>query len=84
MITRNNIDRLDKIVAHYAMQDFKRANPQPKRYANGKTNYKPYSLSPLTNEARKMLHLARKEMITPEEEREVKAYLLKHKMLFDM
>jgi len=24
MITRNNIDRLDKIVAHYAMQDFKR------------------------------------------------------------
>ena len=84
MITQNNIDRLDKIVAHYAMQDFKQANPNPKRYANGKSNYNPYSLSSLTNEARKMLHLARQETITPEEEGEVKAYLLKHKMLFDM
>lgn len=76
MITRNNIERLEKIVAYYAMQDYKRANPN-----GAKRN--PYTLSPLTNEAREMLAIARKTDITTEEENDVKAYLLKQKMIFD-
>lgn len=74
MITEENIKRLDDLVKKYAFQDFKRANPHMKMRHN------PYTLSPLTNEAREMLNLARKENITKEEEEEVKAYLLKKKM----
>lgn len=78
MITKNNIERLDKLVAKYAMQDFQRVNTTK----NGtiRKRHVPYSLSPLTNEAREMLILARKEDITKEEEEIVKAYLLKAKM----
>lgn len=78
MITKNNIERLDKLVAKYAMQDFLRVNTTK----NGtiRKRHVPYSLSPLTNEAREMLILARKEDITKEEEENVKAYLLKAKM----
>ena len=78
MITKDNIDRLDKLVAKYAMQDFLRVNTTK----NGtiRKRHVPYSLSPLTNEAREMLILARKEDITTEEEEIVKAYLLKKKM----
>ena len=78
MITKDNIDRLDKLVAKYAMQDFLRVNTTK----NGtiRKRHVPYSLSPLTNEAREMLILARKEDITIEEEEIVKAYLLKKKM----
>ena len=75
MITEENIKRLDNLVKKYAFQDYKRSNPHMK------TRHNPYTLSPLTNEAREMLRLARKENITKEEEEEVKAYLLKKKML---
>lgn len=75
MITKENIKRLDNLVKKYAFQDYKRSNPHMK------TRHNPYTLSPLTNEAREMLRLARKENITKEEEEEVKAYLLKKKML---
>ena len=75
MITKENIKRLDNLVKKYAFQDYKRANPHMK------TRHNPYTLSPLTNEAREMLRLARKENITKEEEEEVKAYLLKKKMI---
>lgn len=84
MITKRNIERLENLVEKYAMQDYKRANPKPKMYANGKTNHKPYSLSPGTNEAREMLHLARKKNITEDEENSVKTYLLKKRMAEDM
>ena len=75
MITQENIERLDKLVKKYATQDYKRAAPH---FAWG---HRSYTLSPLTNEAREMLQLARKENITKEEEESVKAYLLKKKML---
>ena len=75
MITQENIERLDNLVKKYAKQDYERANP----YFGWSHN--PYTLSPLTNEAREMLQIARKENITKEEEESVKGYLLKKKML---
>lgn len=74
MITEENIKRLNKLIAKYATQDYKRANPKPK--FNKRHN--PYTLSLLTNEAREMLHLACKENIAKEEI--VKGYLLKKKI----
>lgn len=79
-ITQKNIERLEDIVAYYAMQDYKRANPNPKMRKNGTVIHNPYSLSPATNEARAMLASA----IAGENVEEVKAYLLKHKMLYDL
>lgn len=80
MITQDNIIRLEQIVAHYAMQDFKRTNPNWRKYGSKRN---PYTLSPLTNEAREMLAIARKTNINIEEENSVKAYLLKQKMIFN-
>ena len=80
MITEKNIETLDSFVAKYAMMDYKRANPKPK-FRNEMPVHNPYTLSPDTNEAREMLHLARKTDITKEEEESVKAYLLKKKLI---
>lgn len=78
MITKKNIERLENIVKHYAMIDYLRAN----RLKNGKIRkkYRPYTLSPRTNEARRMLKISRKKEITKEEENFVKGYLLKAKI----
>lgn len=85
MITARNIEMLDNMVKKYALMDFFRANPKPlKRYRNGETNYVPYSLSPLTNEAREMLKLARQEEISREDEEKVKGYLLLKRMNGEM
>ena len=81
MITENNIVRLEKLVSKYAKMDYNRANPKGvKLYKDGRTSYKPYSLSPLTNEAREMLQLAQKDDISLEEESIVKSYLLSKKL----
>lgn len=81
MITENNLKRLDNLVAKYALMDYKRANPKRRIRKDGTVKHNPYTLSPLTNEAREMLTLARKKDITREEEEIVKAYLLKQKMI---
>lgn len=81
MITENNLKRLDNLVAKYALMDYKRANPKRRIRKDGTVKHNPYTLSPLTNEAREMLTLARKKDITQEEEEIVKAYLLKQKMI---
>ena len=81
MITENNLKRLDNLVAKYALMDYKRANPKRRIRKDGTVKHNPYTLSPLTNEAREMLALARKKDITQEEEEIVKAYLLKQKMI---
>ena len=84
MITPQNIQRLEKIVAHYAKQDYLRVNPKPKYdRKTGSPIRKPYALSPETNEARSMLSLSRSENLTREQEETVKAYLLKHKILYN-
>lgn len=80
MITENNIKRLDDLVAKYAMMDYKRANPKRKIRKDGTVIHNPYSLSSLTNEAREMLSLARKENLSAEEENTIKAYLLRMKI----
>ena len=70
MITENNVKRLENIVAHFAMEDYKRANP--KRKISRKTGmpiHNPYSLSQQTNEAREMLRLSRKENISQDEKK---------------
>lgn len=83
MITERNIERLDRLVAKYAYEDFRQANPLGKRRIrkDGTVKHNPYSLSAKTNEAREMLIMARKKDITKEEEEIVKAYLLKQKLL---
>lgn len=81
MITENNIKRLDNLVAKYALMDYKRANPKRRIGKDGTVKHNPYTLSPLTNEAREMLALSKKNDITQEEEETVKAYLLKQKMI---
>lgn len=81
MITENNIHRLEQIVAKYAMQDYNRANPRRKLDRTGNPIHNPYTLSPFTNEAREMLHIALNPNRTPEEEEECKAYLLRHKLM---
>jgi hypothetical protein len=81
MITENNLKRLDNLVAKYALMDYKRANPKRRIRKDGTVKHNPYTLSPLTNEAREMLTLARKKDITQEEEEIVKAYLLKQKII---
>lgn len=88
MITQKNIERLEKIVSHYAMQDYKQANPKSEFRKDGTVIHHPYSLSDETNEAREILTLARKLVGAddpggPQEDR-VKAYLLRHKILFDL
>ena len=79
MITKNNIERLNNIVKKYALQDFYRANPPRKRW-NPNRKHVPYTLSPMTNEAREMLAIAMKKDISREEEEKVKAYLLRQKI----
>ena len=80
MITENNIERLNKIVAHYAMHDYKQANPKPVYDRKGNPKRKPYSLSELSMEARQMLH----DAVNGKSEEQVKAYLLRQKMLLDL
>lgn len=77
MITKNNIKRLENLVTKYALEDYKKANPKPKMSRNGSIKHNPYTLSPLTNEARKMLQLARRENVSIAEEETIKAYLLR-------
>ena len=75
MITAKNIENLRKLVSKYALEDYKRYNPHPHLTKNGYT-HNPYTLSPRTEEARDMLHLAFKPEPTKEDEERIKAYLL--------
>lgn len=88
MITAKNIERLEKIVSHYAMQDYKQANPKRKFRKDGTIIHHPYSLSDETNEAREILAIAKRlvgaDAIGGPQEDRVKAYLLRHKILFDL
>ena len=80
MITQENISRLERIVAHYAMQDYQQANQKPAFDRNGNPKRKPYSLSYATMQARDMLH----DAVSGKNEEEIKAYLLHQKLLYDL
>lgn len=55
-----------------------------RKMLKGESAHNSYSLSPETNQAREMLHLAHKKNITAEEENTIKSYLLKKKMVEDL
>lgn len=80
MITQNNIDNLYKIASNLSMKDYLRMNPK-KRSVNGYPKHVPYSLSGETIQATEHLKTAQKQEITREEEEEIKAYLLKIKLI---
>jgi hypothetical protein len=80
LITDKNIKHLENLVKKYALLDFFRANPKPiRQYRNGQTNYNPYGLSTLTNDAREMLSLARNNPDRESEEK-IKGYLFIKRM----
>lgn len=80
MITKNNITLLEGLVAKYAMKDYERCNPRKKDGTPKYKKYHPYTLSPATNEAREMLHLAREDGIGKADEEAVKGYLLQKRL----
>ena len=84
MITDKNIDNLYRITSNLALKDFKQMNPKPKMNSKGFTNFKPYSLSDDTKEALNLLKIAQKPQqdITQNEEEQIKAYLLKIKLVY--
>ena len=86
-ITDGNMKFLSELVARLAFKDFYQANKEniekPSRRKYGTKQYKPYSISNETNEAREMLKIANKLENTPEEVESVKAYILKAKILLD-
>lgn len=73
MITKGDIKRLKGLVSEYTLQDFLRANPDG--LENKKKFYNPYRLSARTNEARRMLVLARQKNLTKEGEEAIRDYL---------
>ena len=83
-ITDGNRKFLSELVARISFKDFYQANKdiieKPSRRKDGTKQYKPYSLSEETNEAREMLKIANKLESTPEEVESVKAYILKAKL----
>ena len=88
MITLNNISDLKTIVSNLSYKDYKQAYEKSNRFLKGKytpagkeRKFKGYSLSDDTLEAREYLLLANKNNITGEEIEQIKAYLLKIKLL---
>lgn len=81
VITEGNIRFLYDLVSQLALKDYRQANPNPKTYKNGKTNHKPYSLSFETQEAQEMYTIACQPEHTPEEIENVKAFILRKKLL---
>jgi len=62
-----NTNAIDKIIAELCMKEFEKANPHPKMYKNGMTNYHPYSLTDEINEYRKIKADYQNGSITEEE-----------------
>ena len=89
MLTARNPEQrviMDKIRAnlyainsYYAYQDFKRANPNGRRYTKKgePLPYNPYQLSPLTQEARERYALAQSVTWSDDKEDTIKAYVLR-------
>ena len=71
--------KLYAINSYYAYEDFKRENPKGRRYGkNGAPlPYKPYSLSPLTQEAREIYQASQGVIWADKREEKIKAYLMR-------
>ena len=73
-----NVDAINKIISELAMKDYLAYNP---RLTNGKPKYKqyrPYTLSAETNEAREILHQYLHEQINEEE---YKSWCLRYNLI---
>lgn len=73
-----NTAAIDKIIAQLAMKDYLRYNPRNKDGRPKYKKYRPYTLSPETNEAREIQHKYLKDEIS---ENEYKAYCLRWNIL---
>lgn len=74
--------KLYAVDTYYSFQDFRRANPKGRCY-DKKGNplpYKPYSLSPLTQEAHGLLKQAQRVIWADDTENAIKAYLMRIRM----
>jgi hypothetical protein len=71
--------RLYAVNSYFAYGDFKAANPKGRRYTKKgePLPYNPYSLSPLTLEAREHYTLAQRVVWTDETENKIKSYLMR-------
>lgn len=71
--------KLYAINSYYAYQDFKRENPKGRRYSAKSVPlpYKPYSLSPLTQEAREVYHASQGVIWADTREEKIKAYIMR-------
>ena len=82
-VMRRILANLYIINSYYAYQDFKRVNPDGRKYdkrGNPKP-YVPYSLSPLTQEAREHYMLGSTALVwSDEREERVKAYIMRLRM----
>ena len=80
--TYNKIkENLSKVVAHYALQDYKRMNPNHKRTSINRKHV-PYSLGFETQEAQELyrtMYDNKPETLTRDQEAEIKTYLLRIK-----
>ena len=72
--------------SYYAYQDFKAANPKGRQYTKkgAEKPYNPYTLSPLTNEAREHYRLAQSLIWPTEKEEKIKGYLMKLRRLGEL
>lgn len=71
--------KLYAVNSYYAYLDFKNANPKGRRYTKKgePLPYNPYTLSPLTQEAREHYTLSQSVIWTDEKENKIKGYLMR-------
>ena len=78
--------KLYAINSYYAYQDFKRENPEGRRYSKkgAPLPFKPYSLSPLTQEAREVYRASQSVIWADTREEKIKAYLMRLRLSGDL
>lgn len=71
--------KLYAVNSYYAYQDFKAMNPKGRRYTKKgePLPYNPYTLSPLTQEAREHYVLSQSVIWTDDKENRIKGYLMR-------
>ena len=78
--------KLYAVNSYYAYQDFKRENPEGRKYSKkgAPLPYKPYSLSPLTQEAREVYRASQGVIWADTREEKIKAYLMRLRLSGDL
>lgn len=78
--------KLYAVNSYFAYQDFKRENPEGRKYSKkgAPLPYKPYSLSPLTQEAREMYKASQGVIWADTREEKIKGYLMRLRLSGDL